>query len=122
MKLSDIIKLFSGILTTAGVITLAVKLVVAYRESSNERKQILEKVITVEQKVDGMASDVRALSLEQEKTRNRVDELSRSNVNLKDYMMKNAASKGDVKELVDVIKIWDDEKKNGSPYYFYPIQ
>jgi len=116
MKLTSmILKAFGAILTTAGVITLAVKIVMAYRDGASERRQILEKVTTVESKVDGLNTTVRQLSQGQDDMRGDINTLSRNNVNLKEYMMKSAASKGDVKELMDVIKIWEDEKKkNGS--------
>jgi outer membrane murein-binding lipoprotein Lpp len=109
--MSTILKAFGAILTTAGVITLAVKIVTAYQSGASERQQILHKVTTVEQKVDGLNTTVRQLSQGQEDMRTDINSLSRANVNLKDYMMRTAASKGDVKELMNVIQIWEDEKK-----------
>ena len=38
-----------------------------------------------------------------------INSLSNANDNLKNYMMSTAARRGDVKELMDVIKIWEDE-------------
>ena len=112
MKLaSTILKAFGAILTTAGVITLAVKIVTAYQSGAHERRQILEKVGTIENKVDGVNINIRQLYQAQEDMREDINSLSSANDNLKNYMMRTAASKGDVKELMDVIKIWEDEKK-----------
>jgi regulator of replication initiation timing len=107
-----VLKVFGGILTTAGIITLVVKIVVAFENSTVERRQILDKVITVEQKVDGLTGDMTDIKVRQSEMSGDLALISTTNTNLKDYMMKSAASKGDVKELMEVIKIWDGEKKN----------
>ena len=99
----------------AGLVKLIAWASVTINNREVRDSEILHKLNTVEQKVDGVAYDIQELSQEQEKTRVKVDELNKSNLNLKDYMMRNAASKGDVKELMDVIKIWEvEKKKNGT--------
>ena len=109
--MSTILKTFGAILTTAGVVTLIVSLSRVYDKSTNERQQILEKVGTIENKVDGVNVNIRQLYQAQEDMRTDINSLSNANNNLKNYMMSTAARRGDVKELMDVIKIWEDEKK-----------
>ena len=105
--------MLAGFLTVAGVIKLIAWASVTINNRELRDSEIMQKLNTVEMKVDGISFDVQELTQQQQRTGAKVEELTRSNLNLKDYMMRNAASKGDVKELMDVIKIWEVEKKNG---------
>ena len=111
--IGTISKSIGAILAVAGIVKLIAWASVTISNSQVRDSEILHKLNTVEQKVDGISFDVQELSQQQQRTGAKVEELTRSNLNLKDYMMRNAASKGDVKELMDVIKIWEVEKKNG---------
>ena len=111
--LSTISKAIGAILAVAGVVKIIAWASVTINNREVRDSEILTKLNTVEQKVDGISFDVQELAQEQEKTSEKVNELTKANINLKDYMMRNAASKGDVKELMEVIRIWEIEKKNG---------
>ena len=107
-----VLKVFGGILTTVAFVTIFVKAGGAYENATNERRQMLDKLTTVDQKVDGLVGDIADIKVRQSDMGGELALISSSNTNLKDYMMKSAASKGDVKELMEIIKIWDGEKKN----------
>lgn len=127
---STIIKILSGVLTVAGVVTLVVKLSIAYERSNAERAEILYKlndvesmVMSVDTKSDEISTAISAIKETQTGMSLDINDLSRTNTNLKDYMMKSAASKGDVKDLMDIMKIWENEKKkNGSDLLEIPLQ
>jgi hypothetical protein len=103
--------IFAGILTTAAVITLGVTLVEAYKDAKEERQLIIEGNAGVKEKLELVIKDVQDIKGWQSTMSQDMSNMRKSDQNLKEYMMSTAARRGDVRELMDVIKIWEDEKK-----------